>query len=236
MRRICFVGMILCLSFSDLVDAQEKLTFSTFDEPTPFTITAERILREAYTRLGIEIDIQHYPGERALYTANQGVVDGELVRVTNLHTTYPNLLMVPTSFMEIEIMAFTKQLSFPVEGWESLRPYTIAFLRGFKLAEAQTEEMRVYETANDELTFQLLEAERVQVALGTRLGGVFFIKRMKLDEIAPLEPPLATIPMYHYLHNKHERLVPQIDEVLQQLIQEGIHQQIRQAVINEYLE
>ncbi len=234
MKRTLFILSVfmLLLSFTSL-HAQEKVVLSTFSEPDPFILTAINILREAYKRLDIEVEITHLPGERAINMANRGEVDGEVFRVAGIHEKYTNLLMVPVPVVETDTMAFTKGVTFAVNGWESLQPYTIGFVRGFKMAEDNTQGMNVEPVTTVRQNFLKLNDERIDVVIESRLGGLAMLKELKLTGVAPLEPPINSIQVYHYLHKKHQQLLPKITKVLQDMEQKGIVQKIRQEVIDE---
>ena len=51
-------------------------------------------------------------------------------------------------------------------------------------------------------------------------------KKMNLNQIVMLIPPVQVDPLYHYLHKKHKALVPQITAILKKMRQEGKFQEI----------
>ena len=229
------IGFAICI-FTTSLEAQETMVISTFpDDDAPLVIIAERVIRDAYTRLGIEVEIQYLPGERAIHSANYGKTDGELFRVAEINQTYSNLLMVPVPISYVEIVVFTKNVNFPVEGWESLRPYRIGFQQGMKLIEAKTKGMKVSTTNSSELTFKLLKLNRFDIAVEPRKSGLYFVKNLHLSDITILEPPLERIPTYHYLNKKHQDLLPKLENILRQMEQEGTIQKINDEVIAEFL-
>ncbi|MCP4352008.1 MAG: transporter substrate-binding domain-containing protein [Desulfobacterales bacterium] len=224
--------LILILQATPLI-AGEKLVLSTF-ESDPFVTTAVRIIQEAYKRSGIEAEIRHYPGERAVNMANHGKTDGEVFRVAGIDKQYKNLHMVPIAITGTEIVVFSKAVNFQVKGWDSLKPYKISFLKGFKMAEAKTQGMKVFPTGALEALFKVLDKGRVDIVIESRIGGLSFIKKYGFTGIKPLEPPLETVKVYHYLHKKHQYLVPRITKVLEEMDSKGILKEIKQNVINEF--
>jgi len=71
-------------------NAQKKLVFVT-PPNTIDTFTSEVITRRAYKRIGIDVKIKKFPGERALRLANSGKVDGEVQRINGIAAKYLNL-------------------------------------------------------------------------------------------------------------------------------------------------
>lgn len=75
----------------------------------------------------------------------------------------------------------------------------------------------------------------VDITVLTRMGGMTTLNAMKLQGITVLEPPLATIPLYPYLHKKHQALVPQIAEVLRKMEARGQIEAIRKSETSRLL-
>ena len=215
------------------VQAQEKFVLTTL-EPSPLAELCENVMRTAYERIGIEIEIQHLPGERALDMANNGEVDGELFRNATISQSYPNLIQIPVAIAHPEIMVFTKNLTFPVEGWESLRPYKISIQRGHKTAETKTEGMDVFPGNTVEQEFFMVERGRVDVAIHTRMIGLAMLKQLNLPDIHVLGPPLLVSNVYHYVHQKHAAVVPQLTTVLQGMEEEGLLETFKEDIIKQY--
>lgn len=215
--------------------AQDTLVISKIEGGFLHEIVAEAVLTEAYQQLGITLTTEEKPAERALVDANEGVVDGDLIRKTGIEEQYPNLIMVPVSVTSVEWMAFTKQVQFAVQGWESLKPYLIAFELGLKVMEENTAGMNRIMRTSTEQVFQLLDRERVEVAVAVREDGLVAMKRLGLSGITMLEPPLERTPLYHYLHKKHAQLVPKLTEVLQKMGQDGRIKAIQDQVLGDIL-
>ncbi len=97
----------------------------------------ELLTQEVARRTGIEFKIVSHPSERSLHMANQGEVDGEGLRVAGLGSQYPNLVQVPERFIGISFVAFSKDAMINLDrGWESLKPYRVSFITGWKMFEA----------------------------------------------------------------------------------------------------
>ena len=219
--------------FASSVQARETLVFSTF-YPTPFVVICETVVRAAYQKIGIEIEILNLPGERAIHTSNQGKVDGELYRNINVSQDYTNLQIIPIPIASADVVVFSK-IKFPVKGWESLRPYSIGVERGFKLVETNTQGMKVSKINTIKKTFQLLNLDRVDIVVQTRIEGLHEIKTMGLKGIHVIEPPIVRVPVYHHLHKKHSALVPEITRILHKMEKDGESLKIKNEVIEKLL-
>ena len=218
MRRRTLFGLTLAVALPTVTsDPLREINISTLVGDDPATDIAARIMREANRRLGITLVVHKLPGERTLLYANSGKMDGELYRKLGMDRQYPNLLIVPVPLQTYEIVIFSRGTSFAVSGWESLRPYSLGFVRGIKIIQENTRGMRVEAVPTMSLAFEKMMMGRTDLVLGNRASGMAVIKLMRIDGITVLEPELASFPVYHYLNKKYEGLVPRLATVLRQM-------------------
>ncbi len=181
----------------------------------------EIILREAYGRIGTKINVIYFPARRSLKMADDGTLDGELQRVDGLDKTYLNLIKVPVRVGAFRGMAFTNGLSFPINGWQSLKNYKVGIVRGVAFVEKGTRGLNTVLAGNIKKPFAMLKKGRFDVAVVAEQSGECAIKRGKLDGVTMLPTPIEEYPLFHYLHVKHKDLVPLIADQLRQLNDEG---------------
>lgn len=215
--------------------ASAVMHVSTLLEQDPATVIAELVVAEAYRRLGMGLEVHRVPGERSLVSANDGLMDGELYRKVGIERDYPNLIIVPVPLQMYEIVIFTRDTTFIVNGWESLRPFTIGFVRGIKIVEAATAGMRTEPVPTMQQALQKMTMGRTDVVVGNRASGLAAAKALKMDDIRVLLPPLASFPVYHYVHRKHEALVPRLTSALQQMHKEKVMERIQRQVLGELM-
>jgi polar amino acid transport system substrate-binding protein len=212
--------------------AQDMVVISTFDFQSPNVDVAEKVLTEAYARIGRTMQLRRFPGERAIQTANNGEVDGELIRRDAMSSSYPNLVMIPVPIVVVDFVVFAKDKRFQVNGWDSLAPYNVGYRRGVKTVETNLPAGTYSEAvATLEQAFRKLEAGRSEVVVDTRLGGLVVLQQLGMDDIVVLEPSLDTSPQFHYLHVRHQQLVEPLTEALKQMEDEGLMQQFQQQII-----
>lgn len=185
------------------------------------TMTGRRILTEAYNTLGIPIIFIEQPAERALRQSNKGVNDGELLRISGLSKTYENLIRIPVTLFTTEVRVFTRKQILNFEDWDSLRPYHIGIHRGHKYAELNTEEMTRTIVTHRENIFKMLQAGRFDLTIADRHAGQEHINKLHLNRVKMLSPPLERNPLFHYLHKKHQTLIPRITATLRTMKASG---------------
>lgn len=219
----------LLISHTALAKSEQILFFSALGDGPKY------VLKEAYSRLNIAIKVKLMSGERALWMANEGIADGDLIRIANIHQRYPNLLMVPTPVFFIEQVAFTKKIVFPVNGWESLSPYHIGTIIGMKVVEDATKGMNVVTFSSYQQVLQSVHNGQTDIGVLPRINTLMEIKKLQLTDINILEPSIMSIPLYHYLHNKHKDLLPKLEQVLQTMEKEGMIKKLIEKFITEAL-
>lgn len=188
----------------------------------------ERVVREAFRRVGSEIEINAVPAERALINVNTGIDDFDISRASGFETQYPNLVRVPEKTMDFEFVAFVPAAAsaFRTEGWASLGGKTVSYVTGWKIFErnvAGTAE--TVQAPSIASLFAILKQGRSEVALLERWQGLQAAREAGV-EVRVLEPPLARAEMFIYLHKRHAEMVPALAAALRQMKADGSYQRM----------
>ena len=223
-----FLGLCMPLPASD------QITFSSI-KGSHHTEISTLIMKEAYKRLGIKLEVKNFPGKRSIRLANDGEYAGELFRIDGMDTVFTNLIKVPVVISYIEGMAFTKNLEFDIEGWNSLSPYKLGVRAGIIFSDRGTKGMTRFEFNTNKKLFELLEAERVDLVIISRLNGLAEIQKMDETKVKALEPSIEKYNLFHYLHKDNKELLPKLIKVLNQMKAEGLMEKIRGAFIEKML-
>lgn len=188
----------------------------------------QEISKEAFARIGLDFKLANLPSERSLAAANAGEVDGEGLRVAGLGAQYPNLIQVPERYIGISFVAFARDATIRLDqGWDSLKPYRVAHINGWKMFEANAGPARsVTKVDKPEQMFLMLDSGRIDLALYTRADGIALVRTMGLPSIAAVTPALKDVDMYLYLHRKHEAQVPKLAKALREMKADGTYNRI----------
>ncbi|MFD2205849.1 substrate-binding periplasmic protein [Kiloniella antarctica] len=213
--------------------AQEQLVFTGIENSSYATIS-ERVMREAYGRLGIDAKFPRLPAARALAVANSGRVDGELYRIKNIQLKYKKLIMLPVPIGIMEGVAITTNSKISLDGWQSLEPYRVCIRNGVKFAEAGTKKMKVDVANSNEQLFMNLGMNRCDVIVLARLTSIELAQNFEKEMKIPLQYHVVqTYPLFHYLHKKNKHLVPKLTEILEAMEADGTIAKIRAQYIDE---
>jgi polar amino acid transport system substrate-binding protein len=222
----------LCLGVSVHAHAAEKLVL-TSGVLAPYTTPdrkgfLDQLIKAVFQEIGIEAELLIYPTatERGMLNANEGIDDGLAMRVAGLEAKYPNLIRVPEEVAVNDFVAITTRHRFATTSWDSLKPYVVSYIIGWKVFEQNHPQgMELTKVRDADQLFTLLANNRADVALYERWQGVVQARAMGL-KVNVLEPPLAHTKMYMYLHKKHAALVPRVALALAKLKKNGTYQRI----------
>jgi len=179
------------------------------------------VLRVAYAKLGIELDIKELPPRRSLEDANDGFADGEVGRVAGLEKEFTNLIRIDVPIKSIETMAYFTHGAVTINGLADLTRYRIGILEGMRLSEELTKGMHPISVDSWEKLYTLLEMGRLDVILASREIQEEWhdIPQTRNLESVQLQPQGHAI--YHYLNKRHLDFAPVIRMVLQDMRQTG---------------
>ena len=234
MRAFLLAGLLLVFGLAPAVAGNPTLTLSTNNTPLDRK-ALEQLSQESLRRIGVDLKLVSLPSERSLTAANLGEVDGEGLRVGGLggpDGPYPNLIQVPERFVRISFVAFSKNATISLDnGWDSLKPYRIAFINGWKMFEANAQGARVVNKVDkSEQLFRMLDEGRVDLVLYTHADGLLLARNLGLTSVAPLSPALKEVDMYLYLHKKHQALVSKLTQAIRDLKADGSYNRILSAI------
>lgn len=225
----CVIAFIL-YSYSALALTEERIILlnSAGDPPVSTesrTGFLDEVVAEALRTLGYKLQTVRLPAERALKSSNQGVIDGELLRVKGLDKLYPNLIRVPEKIMDLEFVVFSYTPINLEKGWSALSGKSVAYLNGWKILEKNVpSDSEVTKIKDVKMLFKLLKKHRTDYVLYERWAGLTILKTQKIAGVKLQQPPLAVKEMYVYLHKKHKDLVPKLAAAILAMKQDGRYQ------------
>lgn len=183
----------------------------------------DRIVVEAFRRIGMEAEIVFNPTGRSLEDVNEGLADAELNRIEGMEKNYPNLAMVPEPNMVMDFVAFSKEKR-EIRDWDSIKNLSIGIVKGWKILENNTQGFpEVTLVPSETELFNMLDLDRIDVALYDRLTGYEQIYLRGFKGMFHLDPPLASREMFLYLNRKHEALLEPLAEALREMKRDGTY-------------
>ena len=221
--------LVVCLSqaLNAWSDERRPLVFSTVEGSFNSRIV-EAVLREAYGRIGYDIHVKRMSGPRALAESSSGAVDGELQRIWAVGAAYPSLVRVEPPIFTLHGVPFALEGAKPVAGPNDLKGRRVGVQLGIKYAEKLVEEHQLdaVSVVDGEHLMRMLRQGRIDVVVTNRLNGLQFIRRAGVEGVVEVGPPLVSLDLYHYLHERHAQLVPPLGETLKEMRIDGVIERI----------
>lgn len=216
--------------------ARPSLTLATGTLP-PMTSAPGRIgfldalMPEVFGRIGLDVTLMALPFERSLINANAGIEDGDPFRAPGFEKDYPDLLQVPERVMDLDFVAYATRADVQVREWSDLARYSVGHVTGWKIFERNVKTAKNVTTVRGlDRLFPLLASGRVDVVLVDRWQGLWLASEAGLPAKA-LNPPLARVPMFTYLHRKHAALVNPVAAALAQVKRDGTWQRLYDQIL-----
>ncbi|MGI1668774.1 MAG: hypothetical protein K6L74_00465 [Neptuniibacter sp.] len=209
--------LVLMMSFGS-ADARVML-FSSVTNGEPFLSLGRKVLTEAYKCVGgIEIEVQTFPAKRALYFANHGYADGELIR-PKLVGNFDNLRRIDVPLFSYELVAVSKlHTKMPGSTVQDFKGEIVGIIRGFQSTKHIPEALNNVVLAHDgEHLLKLLQNDRIDYAFMMKEAAAQTITKFDLSELKILTPSLDVKWFYHYLHRKNWHLIPKLEHCLKEV-------------------
>ena len=200
-----------------------KIYQISYSAGTAIHALARERVKTVYERAGLKAEFIPLPHKRSLLSANQGIMDAEVGRISGLEKRYPNLLRVNVKLLDLFGAAYVLDES-PItiyrrELLDTVRTGAIFGVQwSLKELDGRDAEMTV---DYDKLIGMLID-KRMDMALGTTFSVEAALKRKGYRDtrIRILEPLIFCEPLYHYVHKKHAHLIPLLEKTLRELWEE----------------
>lgn len=218
MKLIALVLAAFLMSAHGVAHAQQVLRLSGFEAPN-LTPIATHLLSRAYGELGIKVQAVIAHPRRALLHSSSGRTDGELVRVRQVGQEHRSLLRVEVPLVTSRTFAYTNRPELKGKSLDELYLLRAGHVDGARFAaELANRFSEVWTARKPEQLFNMLKYGRVDLVIVSEQTGKQMIEQLDLAGVFALQPTLSEVRYYHYLHERHARLVPEIEAALRKIL------------------
>lgn len=186
------------------------------------------LMQRAYLELGIQMELSHMAADRALLELKKGeLIDATLGAILLFESLHPELVRVPVPIYQMELAVFTADAGMQTVDWQILRNQPVIYVQGmqsvlFTLKQHQVS--RAEAVLSLEQALKRLELGRDRFAVLPKFEAEAMLKKLQLHKVRQLEPLLARMKLYHYVHEKRRDLVAPLSEVLARLTGQAIEE------------
>jgi polar amino acid transport system substrate-binding protein len=212
-----FLLCLLCLQFSDILAAEQQIEVGASNN-LPTDHPSILLMEKAYRQLGYQMKLVVMPLERSAYESNKGqLLDAELSRTAQAAAMLPNMLRVKVPIGHIRITAFSRNPAVKINSWQDLSAWKVDVLRGIYLAKINMQGQKFTEINHIPQAIQRLLSNRTDIAVLLGDETEWLLQQHANQGIYAVAPDLARTEIFHYVHQRHAALVPQLEAALRQL-------------------
>ncbi|WP_419904502.1 substrate-binding periplasmic protein [Kiloniella sp.] len=228
-----FLLMIFLLSFTVVSSAfSDDPVVITSGDSEPFikpdgTGIIDQVMREAFRRIGREFILKWEPQKRARKSANAGKADGTYGGVREILESYPDLIVVPSPYYRTTYVAVSKHPNIEINGWSSLKPYTVGYPMGWKIFKNKENHFgHAFPVSEIPSLLKMADQGRIDIILIERTVFRSHAEREGIDQLHILAPPIDTKELYLFLHKKNLHMQSQLAAALDEMSEDGTLKQI----------
>lgn len=193
------------------------------------------LTREIFSRIGINAKVIRLPSARSIINANEGIDDGVIARTAGMEEKYKNLIMIPVPVVKFKFVAYSLDKKISVNGWDSFKPYSVGYIRGWRIYEKNLPKTKSVTVVNNaEQLFKLLMNNRAELIMFEYYRGSWWNEHLNANAHI-IGSPVAEKDMFMYMHKKHKDLVPKITEAFKAMIEDGTVQKIKDKTLPSYI-
>ena len=202
------------------------------------------IFQEALQRMDYKLKIEYFPAKRCTYLSTNGDIDGELVRAYSYGELYKNLIRVEIPFGIIRIAAYATKPSVELKKWEDFvsRNYYVDYRRGIAKAAYS-----LANVVNKDRLFAIDKTSQGVTKLFSGRSDIFVdIEESMFQHLATMDVKdrskirklciLETETIHAYLHEKNKELVPALQNLLNEMRDEGIFESYKEKALELFLQ
>lgn len=219
--------LYICLAIvfgPGLAEATDKTYVLSYSPGTLFHQLVRDRVDVVYKRAGLTADFKPLPHNRSVFSANEGIVDGDVGRVPSIEENNPNLLRVNVKLMDLNGAAYTLHAEIGNYDESLLRKYRVGYVLGVKWPQAVLDGREAITAPNYAALFEMLLDGRIDLALATEASAdsVFNELQSRAKNIRRLLPSVFSAPIYHYVHKKNAEIVPRLEQAIKEINEEGV--------------
>ncbi|MCW9034438.1 MAG: transporter substrate-binding domain-containing protein [Alphaproteobacteria bacterium] len=231
MKRNILAAFILFLS----------VTFPAFAEPLSFALVGvedgthgfqitQSLADEIGSRSGQEITIIALPAHRAKQLFKSGRIDGDWSRVDGFGKDIYGIIKISEPIASHPYFAYATRDDIKINGWESLKPYRVAYPRGWAVIELNLEPIHknLIPVASAEAGLKFVAAGRADVFINIPfiVNSWLATEELKNKGIKAVKPPLDFLHVYIHAGPQHAELTKKMEASLKAMKLDGTYDKI----------
>lgn len=214
---LCFISVLPFFYTKVFAKSTDKVMFISTLHQIDEVKGIYEMVSLAYSNIGYQVNIYQMPAKRSLIEVRKGQgIDGELARVKAAENLLPDHIRIPVIVKTVPSYLYAYKNNYNFNHWRDLKPYKVAIIRGIISHTQALESNRIdyVEVSTTEQAFDLLKRGRVDIVVIPEPLVKNIIQNSEFSEIARSIEPIEKQDLFHFIHKKYQKIVPQLTESL----------------------
>ena len=227
MKFFFTIAVILFICTSHIY-SEEKIIMSIINEEESSAFkSGEKFLKLISSKMGREIILKSIPGKRAAYMLTNGQIHAEFARIKPYEKYTDSCILVNDPIAELPLYVYTKKIDFDVNGWESLKPYSVVVVNEVIFEKEYMQEHNTHHVNSYNAAFKYLNAGRADicVSFGVCADIILNTEEFKDSGIKKLAKPVCTLKQYTFFSSKYPELSEEYRRALAEVKKEPLYNQ-----------
>ncbi|NRR32901.1 transporter substrate-binding domain-containing protein [Oxalobacteraceae bacterium] len=134
---------------------------------TPLYGQFARLIDSAFSQLQQPYTLSYQPARLAAASFKAGLFDGDISRSAQFRGVVPDAIAVTPPIYAIRVIAVSRQPTITITSWDDLKPYRVAYRRGFQAIERPLQDVKGrYAVDTDASCMAMVQLRRMDVCVG----------------------------------------------------------------------
>ncbi len=184
--------------------------------------------RALSNEMGVTIELLSLPPKRGTKYLQMGYIDGEIARIIDYESLVPNSIRVQEPVSVEPYLVYTWKDSLELDGWESIKPYSIVTVSGYAFVDKYMKGFNTYAVNSIEQAFSYLVYKRADVFVMNRQIAETFLQTsgFKLEGVHKIEKPIDELILYTYFTQENKEIALLYEKALKVLKSNGVYNSI----------
>lgn len=212
-------GVLCILSVPQPLLAAERVYLLSYSPGTLFHQLVKNRTAAVYQQAGLKAEFIPLPHNRSLMSANDGVIDGDVGRVPSIEDKFKKLKRVDEKLMDLNGAVYTLNPDIQRFDENLLDQYRVGYVLGVRWSQKKMSGKKATTAPNYNALFEMLLQGRVDLVLATEASADAAMHDLKgrADQVRELQPYVFNAPIYHYVNEKNNNIIPQLEQALRKI-------------------
>jgi len=223
----------LCSSWADNSSNNPEAPLITIASvvDNPLTKVGIQFMRQVYSMAGYQTRFTSLSAARSKQLLEIGDIDAELFRAEGLDDIASTMAKVPEALIEVKISAYAVNPKIQRLSSTAFQSYRVGIRHGLNIQD-QLKLSKTSQVYRLEQLVNMLKYDRIDIVILSETSAFFLRQKFGLRDLRALEPHLATLPVYHYVHRRHAHLIEQLADNIKILKNKGV----AEKMINDFMQ